>query len=322
MLDGMNDSGNGFSSASSSSMVTLHQSTLKSTIHCNGVGLHSGEKISLAMIPAAPDTGVIFRRTDIVGEAGIIQATYDNVVDTRMNTTLGNAAGTTIGTVEHLMAAVAGCGIDNLIIELNGPEVPVMDGSSEPFVFLIECAGIEAQNAPRRAIMVNRDVSIELDGCTASISPADVFSISCDINFDSPVIGHQELYLEVSTDSFRQEISRARTFGFIHEVEMLRNMGLAKGASLDNAIGINGDKVMNEDGLRFDDEFVRHKVLDCIGDLALAGAPLLGHFRGVRGGHASNNTLLRELFSSADNWSSVTFDQLHGAMPMAMVANG
>lgn len=322
MLDGMNDSSNVLSPALESSMIALHQSTLKSTIHCNGVGLHSGKKISLAMIPAAPDTGIVFRRTDVIGEAGIIQARYDNVVDTRMNTTLGNEDGTTIGTVEHLMAAISGCGIDNLIIELNGPEVPVMDGSSEPFVFLIECAGIEAQNAPRRAIMVKCDVSIQIEGCEASLSPANTFSISCDINFDSPVIGHQELYLEISNDSFRQEISRARTFGFVHEVEMLRKMGLAKGASLDNAIGINGDEIMNEGGLRFDDEFVRHKVLDCIGDLALAGAPLLGHFRGVRGGHASNNALLRELFSSTDNWAEVTFDQLHNAMPLAMVANG
>ena len=314
MLDRTNNGSDIFSNHMVNDKVNLYQSTLKNTINCNGVGLHSGKKISLNMIPAAPNTGIIFRRSDISGDAGIIKAIYDNVVDTKMNTTLGNDAGTTIGTIEHLMAAISGCAIDNLIIELNGSEVPVMDGSSEPFVFLIECAGIERQNAIRHTIIVNRDINIKINDCEAYLKPSDVFAISCDINFNSKAIGHQELYLEISCESFRQEICRARTFGFIHEIEFLRKMGLAKGASLDNAIGINGDKVMNEDGLRFDDEFVRHKILDSIGDLALAGAPLMGYFRGIKCGHAGNNAILRELFSSDDNWSKITMDQLHSNM--------
>lgn len=313
MLDSMSDSGQyGMMSGVDASLPVLNQRTLKNTIHCNGVGLHSGHKIALALKPAAPDTGIVFHRTDVEGDAGVIPARYDTVTDTRLCTKISNAHDISVGTVEHLMAAIAGCGIDNLIVELNGPEVPVMDGSSEPFVFLIDCAGIEDQHAPRRAVVVKKTVSVDNNGCTATLSPSNEFTISMGIDFPSKAIGRQELFLEVSSDNFKHEICRARTFGFVQEVEALREMGLARGASLDNAVGIAGDTIMNEEGLRYEDECVRHKVLDCIGDLALAGAPLVGHYRGFKAGHAINNALLRELFASDDNWELVEVEKLQG----------
>ena len=320
MLDSISGSGQ-FNEAMEAGLPVLNQRTLKNTIHCNGVGLHSGQNVSLALIPAAPDSGITFRRTDIDGDKGIIPARFDNVTDTRLCTKISNDHDVSVGTIEHLMAALAGCGIDNLVIELNGPEVPVMDGSSEPFVFLIECAGIEDQNAPRMAVAVKREISIEVNGATATLSPAVDFTIAMSIDFDSKVIGRQELFLEVSSDNFRHEISRARTFGFMHELEALQKMGLARGASLDNAVGISGDKVLNDEGLRYDDEAVRHKVLDCIGDLALAGAPLAGHYRGSRAGHAVNNALLRELFSDRDNWELVEVAKLHKTPVFGMAAS-
>lgn len=313
MLDSMSDSGQyGMTPGVDASLPVLHQRTLKNTIHCNGVGLHSGHKISLALKPAAPNTGIIFHRTDVSGEAAVVPARYDTVTDTRLCTKISNAHDVSVGTVEHLMAAIAGCGIDNLIVELDGPEVPVMDGSSEPFVFLIECAGIEDQHAPRHAVVVKKAVSVDNNGCTATLSPSNDFTISMGIDFPNKVIGRQELFLEVSGDNFKHEICRARTFGFVQEVEALREMGLARGASLDNAVGIAGDTIMNEEGLRYEDECVRHKVLDCIGDLALAGAPLVGHYRGFKAGHAINNALLRELFSSKENWELVEVEKLQG----------
>ena len=219
------------------------------------------------------------------------------------------------------MAAIAGCGIDNLVIELNGPEVPVMDGSSEPFVFLIECAGVEELNAPKMAVAVKKEITVEHNGAVATLTPSNEFTIAMAIDFDSKVVGRQELFLEVSSENFRNEISRARTFGFMHEFEMLQKAGLARGASLDNAVAISGDTVLNDEGLRFEDECVRHKVLDAIGDLSLAGAPLAGHYRGSRAGHAINNALLRELFSSDENWELVEVAKLQNAPTFEMVAS-
>lgn len=282
--------------------VALRQHTLKNAIHCSGVGLHSGETVTLRLVPAAPDTGILFRRVDLKNGARDVPAVFDGVVDTRLCTMLGNDHGTRVGTVEHLLAALAGCGVDNAVVELDGPEVPIMDGSSEPFVFLIDCAGVEEQAAERQAVVVRRAVTASNGESLATLEPGKAFSIRLGIDFDCDAIGRQDLFLELSADSFKKEISRARTFGFLHEVEALRAMGLARGGSLENAIVLDGDKVMNDDGLRFDDEFVRHKVLDCIGDLALAGGPILGHFSGVRAGHALNNQLLRTLFSDRENW--------------------
>ncbi|WP_235914146.1 UDP-3-O-acyl-N-acetylglucosamine deacetylase [Curvivirga aplysinae] len=322
MLDGMNTTNNseaGFGNRKST--LRLNQTTLKNTIHCNGVGLHSGADITLTMKPAAANSGVTFIRTDVEEGKGEIKARYDLVSDTRLCTKITNEYDVSIGTVEHLMAAVAGCGLDNVDIELDGPEVPVMDGSSEPFVFLIECAGLLDQHTARQVVVVKKEVSVKIGDSVASLKPADDYTISLAIDFENKAIGKQEKYISVSAASFKNDISRARTFGSVQDVEMLRQMGLARGASLDNAVGLDGDRVMNEEGLRFDDEFVRHKILDCIGDLSLAGATLMGQFIGYKGGHALNNALLRELFADESNWELVNAAEFTPAPALLQAAD-
>ena len=293
----------------SSSGDYVHQRTLMRPINCNGIALHSGHKVSMTLKPGLANTGIVFTRTDIADKDAVIPATWDRVVDTRMCTVLGNADGVTLSTVEHLMAALAGCGIDNAEIDIDGPEVPVMDGSAEPFVFLIECAGVVEQDAPRRVIRVLKTVSIQDGETVATLSPATQMSLDVQIDFENKVISKQNLNVGLVNGAFNKELSRARTFGFLHEVEQLRQAGLAKGGSLDNAIVLSGDGIMNEDGLRYDDEFVRHKILDAVGDLYLAGGAIIGAFSGSRVGHASNNALLRALFADDDAW---TFDDLQG----------
>ncbi len=285
--------------------VRTRQQTLKNAIDCCGTGLHSGRRVSMRLCPAEPDTGIVFRRTDIANGGALIPARWDNVVDTRLNTTVGNEYGAKVGTIEHLMAALSGSGIDNAMIEIDGPEVPVMDGSAAPFVFLVECAGIVRQGAPRRVIEILKSVSVGGEARSATLSPASTFFVSFEIDFDTPLIEHQALTVDLSNGGFRSEICRARTFGFEHEVAELRSHGLALGGSLDNAVVISGDGILNEDGLRYDDEFVRHKILDCVGDLYLGGAQIIGHFHGRRSGHSLNNQLLRKLFGDADAWRLV-----------------
>ncbi len=302
MLDGMSDL---YDAATHTASSALLQRTLKSPIHCSGIGLHSGKTINLTLVPAEPDTGILFRRIDLKNGARDIQARFDAVVDTRMCTTIANDHHGSVATIEHLMAALAGCGIDNIIVELDGPEVPVMDGSSEPFVFLIDCAGVVEQAAERSIIRVKRPVRVEQGEGFASLEPGRRFTMAMGIDFNSRAIGRQDIFLEVSDLTFKRELAQARTFGFLHEVEAMRKAGLALGGSLDNAVVIDGDAVLNVGGLRFDDEFVRHKALDCIGDLALAGGPILGHFKGRRTGHDLNNKLLRALFSDPENFDRV-----------------
>lgn len=284
---------------------TLQQQTLKAPISCTGVALHSGDKVSMTLCPAAADSGIVFKRTDIQGGGAVIPARFDNVVDTRMCTVLGNADGVTVSTVEHLMAAFAGAGIDNAIVEINAAEVPVMDGSSAPFLFLMDCAGTVKQNAPRRAIRVLKEITVEDGDRVVSLVPADGFTLNFEIDFESAAIQRQTLSFEMADGAFKDEIARARTFGFLHEVEHLRSLGLAKGGSLANAVVISGDEILNEDGLRFDDEFVRHKILDAVGDLFLAGGALLGAFDASRSGHDANNRLLRALFADPANYEIV-----------------
>ncbi|MCW9033960.1 MAG: UDP-3-O-acyl-N-acetylglucosamine deacetylase [Rhodospirillales bacterium] len=299
-------------SAPKASRVKLgKQKTLKSSINCVGIALHSGAKVAMTLRPAEVNTGIVFKRVDIVGGGSLIPARWDHVVDTRLNTTLGNSNGVTISTVEHLMAALSGCDIDNALIEINGPEVPIMDGSAAPFVFLIECAGILSQKADRRAIRINKAISLSYDGKTVELTPSQDFSLQFEIDFDDTVVANQKMSVGIANGVFKNDISRARTFGFMHEVEQLRAAGLAKGGSPDNAIVISGDKVLNEGGLRFDDEFVRHKILDAVGDLYLAGAPIMGHFKGICSGHAMNNELLRSLFADESAWSYTTADALN-----------
>jgi len=282
------------------------QKTLKSQIGCSGIALHSGYQTTLTLKPAKPNFGVRVHRTDLLNGAREIFVSWRNVVDTSLATTIGNDHGTKVGTVEHLMAALAGCEIDNVLIEVNGPEIPIMDGSAAPFVFLIENAGIIEQDAPRTAIKILKPIKV-IDGTRSlSVSPSEKFQINFEIDFDSTLISCQKGKFIHLGETFKTEISRARTFGFAKDVDELQNAGLALGGSLENAVVISDDKILNEDGLRYDDEFVRHKILDCIGDLYLAGAPIIGHVRASLSGHELNNKLLHALFSDNTSWCSVT----------------
>jgi UDP-3-O-[3-hydroxymyristoyl] N-acetylglucosamine deacetylase len=286
------------------------QRTLKQPISCTGTGLHSGIKVKLTLHPAEPGTGIVFRRTDLSDGAATIEARWNRVIDTRMCTTVANDAGTTVSTVEHLMAAFAGYQIDNCRVDLDGSEVPIMDGSSEPFGFLIECAGTVEQDEPRRAIEILKPVRCGDDQKYAALSPAPSTSLSFEIDFENSVVARQQLTIRLYNGAFREKLARARTFGFAHEVEALRRMGLARGGSLDNAVVIAHDRILNREGLRFPDEFVRHKLLDALGDLYLAGAPIIGRFHGQRAGHALNNQLLHTLFAerSAWRWTSLPLE--------------
>lgn len=288
-----------------------YQRTLKNKVSCFGVGLHSGSTVSMCMLPAEEDTGIIFRRIDIIGKNRDVMADYRYVSGTMLGTTISNEEGVSVATIEHLMAALWGCGIDNVIIELDGGEVPIMDGSSEPFVFLIECAGVLEQQKMRRVIDVLKTVNVEESGSYVSIDPAESFSLSLEIDFTSKAISNQHCVFDSRDYSFKADLCRARTFGFAHEVDKLREAGLALGGSLDNAIVVSGDQVLNPGGLRYKDEFVRHKTLDCIGDFYLAGGYVKGHFRGFRPGHALNNKLLRKFFSDKDAWRVVQVPELY-----------
>lgn len=320
------------SSSEISEHTVLRQRTLKTAIGCTGIGLHSGAKVTMVLHPAETDFGIQFKRTDIAGRGAMVPALWSNVGDTRMNTCLVNEAGVQVGTVEHLLSALAGSGIDNCLIEINGAEVPVMDGSAAPFLFLIECAGTVEQAASRRAIRVLKRITVTDGEKMASLNPAAGFSLRFEIDFASQAISRQEFFVNLSKGSFKSEISRARTFGFEQEVALLRSHGLARGGSLDNAVVIDstGTKVLNDDGLRYGDEFVRHKILDAVGDLSLAGAPILGAFHGIRSGHALNNQLLRTLFADQTAWAYTTVapgsaaagGHLALSAPEAMVVNG
>ena len=288
----------------------VRQRTLKNAIHCSGVGVHSGDKVCMALLPAPPGTGIVFRRTDITGGGRELRATWENAVETPLCTTIAHRDGVKIATVEHLMAALYGCSIDNAIIEISGAEVPIMDGSAAPFVFLIECAGVVEQDAPRRALRLLKPVTIEEPHRWASLAPNGAtgcpLTVQFEIDFETSAIARQKWSTPVSDAVFKREISRARTFGFLHEVDQLRAMGFARGGSLDNAIVISGDRILNDGGLRFENEFVRHKVLDSIGDLYLVGAPIVGHFHGVRAGHSLTLRLLKAVMADASAWEWVT----------------
>ena len=279
-----------------------YQRTLKHSISCTGTGLHSGEKVNMVLHPAEPGAGVLFRRSDVAIRAATIPALYDRVTASTMGTTISNSEGVSVATVEHLLAALSGCGIDNVIIELDAGEVPIMDGSAAPFVMLVECAGYVEQAAVRRKLRVLKFVEVRDGDKLVSIGPAEKLSISFEIDFDSAAVCHQSGDFSMKNGAFKGELARARTFGFLKEVDFLRANGFALGGSLDNAVVVDDDKVLNEDGLRYSDEFVRHKMMDVIGDLYLGGGPVEGHFRGVRSGHSLNNRLLHELFSDASAW--------------------
>ncbi len=286
-------------------MHNLLQRTLKNKISCTGIGLHSGEKIKMTMSPAPPDSGIVFVRADLPNRPEI-KACLENVSHTRLATTLGRD-GVMIGTVEHLLAAMAGLGVDNVRVELSGPEVPVMDGSAAPFVYLVKSAGVAAQDRFKKFILVRKPFSVSEGDKSVSVCPAKEFSVDYTIDFDHPLIQSQSLDFRFSDAAFERELSRARTFGFLHEVEYLKKNGLAQGGSLDNAIVIDRFRIMNQDGLRFQDEFIRHKVLDFIGDISLMGAPIIGRFKAVKSGHHLNNMLLTGLAANPSAWELVEF---------------
>ncbi len=277
------------------------QRSLAAPISCQGIGLHGGRPARLTLCPAEPDHGIVFVRMDLGGAT--IPARHDRVVDTRLCTVLGHSPAR-VGTVEHLLAALAGAGVDNARIEIDGPEVPILDGSAEPFLFLIDCAGIAMQSAPRRVLSVRRPVRVAQNSAWAELlpNPEPGFRLECAIDFAAAAIGRQSLSLVMSEAVFRTELASARTFTVASEVAQLQEAGLALGGSLDNAVVVRGASVLNPGGLRMNREFVRHKMLDAVGDLALAGAPLHGIFRASRGGHAINNALLHELFADRANW--------------------
>lgn len=285
-------------------MKNAYQQTLREKITIEGVGLHSGKMIRMDLIPASAGHGVAFVRTDFEGSQEI-PALWDRVVDTRLCTVIANQDGASVGTIEHVMSALRGCGIDNVRIEINGAEVPIMDGSAMPFVEAIEKVGIVSLNAPKLAIRVLKHVSVSYDGKCVTLTPADESVFSGEIEFNHADIGNQKFETKLVNGNFRHDIAQARTFGFLHEVEYMRSVGLALGGSMENAIVLGADKVLNPEGLRFSNEFIRHKLLDAIGDLYLAGAPILGLYDGVKAGHAINNAILHELFSSDDNWEYV-----------------
>lgn len=287
----------------------IHQRTLKNVIRATGVGMHSGEKVIMTLRPAPVNTGIVFRRVDLepVFE---IKADAHAVGDTALSTTLVGDSGVRVATIEHLMSALAGLGIDNLYVDLTASEVPIMDGSAGPFVFLIQSAGIAEQKAPKRFIRIKRTVELEEGDKWVRFEPHDGFAVGFEIEFDHPVFRNRNcvLDLDFSTTSYLKEVARARTFGFMRDIEFLRQRNLVLGGSLDNAVVVDDYRVLNADGLRYEDEFVKHKVLDAIGDLYLLGASPLGRFTGYKSGHELNNQLLREVLADTSAWEEVTFD--------------
>jgi UDP-3-O-[3-hydroxymyristoyl] N-acetylglucosamine deacetylase len=286
----------------------INQRTLKNVIRATGVGIHTGEKVFMTLRPAPVNTGIIFRRTDL-DPVMEVPAFATHVGDTSMNTSL-EQDGVRVSTVEHLMSAFAGLGIDNAYVDLSNAEVPIMDGSAGPFVFLIQSAGIEVQSAAKRFIRILEPVEVRKDDKWARIDPFDGFRVSFKIDFNHPVFRSHQSFASVdfSTTSYLKESARARTFGFMRDIEMLRERNLVLGGSMDNAVVLDDYRVLNEDGLRYEDEFVKHKVLDAIGDLYLLGHGLIGAFSGYKSGHELNNLLLRELLEQPEAWEEVTFD--------------
>ncbi|MDO8845512.1 UDP-3-O-acyl-N-acetylglucosamine deacetylase [Methylicorpusculum sp.] len=286
----------------------IKQRTLKNTIRATGVGLHTGDKVYVTLRPAEPNTGIRFRRVDLDEPVTII-ASPGNVGETTLSTTLVQD-GIKISTIEHLLSAFAGLGIDNAIIDLSAAEVPIMDGSAGPFVFLLQSAGVEEQDIPKQYLRIKRSIRVEEGDKWAAFEPFNGFKVTFTIDFEHPAFAEhlKTAVMDFSSTTFVKEVSRARTFGFMKDIDMLRQNNLALGGSLDNAIVVDDDKILNEDGLRYADEFVKHKILDAIGDLYLLGHTLIGEFVGYKSGHGLNNKLLRTLLDNKDAWEMVTFD--------------
>ena len=272
------------------------QTTISNPISCYGIGVHSGKKTQVTLKPAKQNTGVVFVRTDVSVVDNQISASYKNVFDTTLSTSIKNLAGIQVSTIEHLMAAIWGSALSNVIVEIDGPEVPIMDGSSQPFVFMIECAGIKTLNTPKKHLKLLKDIQISDNGCEIFASPSDNIHIDLTIDFASSAIGRQQ-HIFTPESSFIKDIANSRTFGFLQELDYLQSKGLAKGASLDNAIGIDKDVILNHNGLRHDNEFARHKLLDLVGDLFSSGGDFVGQLKGFKTSHSLNNQFLHKVFS-------------------------
>lgn len=302
-------------------ILKTHQTTLKQAVSLHGVGLHSGVSATLTLRPAQPGHGVVFRRLDVAGEAALVPARFDLVASTAYGTTLRNAAGVEVRTVEHLMAALVAAGIDNVLAEIDGPEIPIMDGSSEPFLAILDEAGAQAQVAVRHYIRVLKTIEVRDGDRVARLSPYDGYRIDCDISFEAAAIARQRFVFDVDGRAFRTDVARARTFTQMGDIEALRANGLALGGSLDNAVVVDGGEVLNPEGLRFADECVRHKALDVLGDMALAGLPFLALFEGVKMGHAMNNRVLRALFADPSAYDLVPAGAGRGVVvPLSVAA--
>lgn len=280
----------------------VFQHTVRSPALFAGVGVHTGVYTRVAVRAAGPDTGIIFVRTDVAGQDNIVPARGEAVCRTQLGTVIGNADGVTVSTIEHLLAALAMLGVDNARIEIDGPEMPIMDGSAEPFVRVLDRAGLREQATPRRYLEIIEPVEVIDGDKRASLAPADAFEVAFEIAFDSAAIGRQRVDLAMDEAAFRAELADCRTFGFLHEVEALRAIGLARGGSMENAVVIDGDRILNPEGLRRPDEFVRHKALDAIGDLYVLGGPVIGRFEGMLAGHGLNNALVRALLARPMAW--------------------
>lgn len=298
----------------------IKQRTLKNSIKATGVGVHTGDKVTLQLRPAPANTGIVFRRVDLTPTVEI-HATAENVGDTSLSTTLMSEAGIRVSTVEHLLSAAAGLGIDNMYVDVDNAEVPIMDGSAAPFVFLLQSAGIEEQHSAKRFVRIRKSIKVEEGDKWAAFEPHDGFKVGFYIDFDHPAFPADARFeeLDFTATSFVKEISRARTFGFMRDIEQLRSRNLAMGGSPDNAIVLDDFRVLNEDGLRYENEFVRHKILDAVGDIYLLGHSLIGAFRGHKSGHRLNNLLLRELLQRQDAWEEVTFEE-RSEVPSAYLA--
>ena len=295
----------------------IKQRTLKNIIRATGVGLHTGDKVYMTLRPAAPNTGIVFRRTDLDPPVEI-RARQDKVGDTRLSSTLVEGD-VRVSTVEHLLSAMAGLGIDNAYVDLSAPEVPIMDGSAGPFVFLLQSAGIEEQPVAKRFIRIKKPVKVQEGDKWASFEPFEGFKVGFSIDFNHPIISKRTSRAEIdfSTTSFVKEVSRARTFGFMRDIEMLREHNLALGGSMDNAVVLDDYRVLNEDGLRYEDEFVKHKILDAIGDLYLLGHSLIGAYHAHKSGHELNNKLLRALIADASAWEEVSYHEDPAVSPIS-----
>ncbi|MCK4785141.1 MAG: UDP-3-O-acyl-N-acetylglucosamine deacetylase [Desulfobacteraceae bacterium] len=283
--------------------MNIHQHTLKRSTQCTGIGLHSGKKVTLTIKPAPVNHGIRFVRTDLAHKP-VISAHFRNVIDTSLATTLG-ADGVIVSTVEHLMATLAGFNVDNALVEMDAYEAPIMDGSAGPFSAMLKEAGIRAQSARRHYLVVREPIEMVENGKKVGLYPSDTLRVTCTIDFDHPLLKNQSYSISLDDGLFEKEISRARTFGFLHEVDYLKRNGFARGGSLENAVVVDKEGILNPEGLRFSNEFIRHKILDCIGDLSLLGMPIIGHIVAHKSGHTLNHSLLKKFIDQKSCWQTV-----------------